>query len=175
MTSSLRNTAIHEAGHAVVGRALDLVCGGATIVPDYEAGAAGHAVIEAPLTCLSAWDDEQWTKSLRGEASPNRNEAVAYRASAIARMAGAEAELECIGSGGLGDSDDRYWIDCALEYLVPIDSNDPKAAWQHYERRLRVRARGLVRRHKVKIERVAQELLERKSLTGDEIDALITC
>jgi hypothetical protein len=175
MSSSLRSTAIHEAGHVVVGRVLGLVCGGATIVPDHKEDEAGHAVIGDPLESLSAWDEEDREKSLKGETPLNRDEAFAYRASAIARMAGAEAELECIGSGDLGDGDDRYWIGIALEHLhIPPRTGDPKADWHHYERGLRVEARELVRRHKDKIERVAQELLERKSLTKEEIDALIT-
>lgn len=38
----LHRTAIHEAGHAVIGRAMTMACGGATIVADDES--AGHSV-----------------------------------------------------------------------------------------------------------------------------------
>jgi hypothetical protein len=34
--AQLRSTAYHEAGHAVIGRVLALVCGSATIKPDYK-------------------------------------------------------------------------------------------------------------------------------------------
>jgi ATP-dependent Zn protease len=40
-TKQLRRTAIHEAGHAVVGRVLGTTCGEATIVPDYDEMTAG--------------------------------------------------------------------------------------------------------------------------------------
>ncbi|MBR0831405.1 hypothetical protein JQ596_38460 [Bradyrhizobium manausense] len=46
-------TATHEAGHAVIGRVLTLLCGGATIVVDYEAGSAGHTITEDPYLCES--------------------------------------------------------------------------------------------------------------------------
>jgi ATP-dependent Zn protease len=38
---------------------------------------------------------------------------------------------------------------------------------------LRDRTRGLIRRHRDKIELVAQALLERKTLTAEEIDILL--
>jgi len=41
-----RPTAYHEAGHAVIGRVLGMTCGGATIVPDYDACAWGNAIID---------------------------------------------------------------------------------------------------------------------------------
>jgi hypothetical protein len=40
--------AIHEAGHAVIGRVLTLVCGHATIVVDHEAGELGHSITADP-------------------------------------------------------------------------------------------------------------------------------
>jgi ATP-dependent Zn protease len=43
------HTATHEAGHAVIARVLTLACGGASIQPDYDDGAAGHSIIAGPL------------------------------------------------------------------------------------------------------------------------------
>ena len=42
--NQLRRTAIHEAGHAVIGRVLGLTCGEVTIVPDWEKLTAGYAI-----------------------------------------------------------------------------------------------------------------------------------
>jgi hypothetical protein len=41
-------TKIHEAGHAVLGRALGLTCGSATIIPNKDEDEAGHAAIADP-------------------------------------------------------------------------------------------------------------------------------
>src|SRR4051812_13699357 len=51
-----QHTAIHEAGHAVIARVLTLACGGATIVPNFDDGAAGHSIIEEPWSCVSEWE-----------------------------------------------------------------------------------------------------------------------
>jgi hypothetical protein len=47
-------TAIHEAGHAVIGRVLTLVCGRATIRTDHDS--AGHNMVEEPYACTSHWE-----------------------------------------------------------------------------------------------------------------------
>jgi hypothetical protein len=90
----------HEAGHAVIGRVLTLLCGGATIVPDYEAGGAGHAIAHDPLECETEW--------LR-RAKVRHDDAV-WHARIMACMAGAEAELVLLGAAQGGDGDDRYQI-----------------------------------------------------------------
>jgi hypothetical protein len=47
-------TAIHEAGHAVIGRVLTLSCGHATIKPNRHFG--GHVIIEDQYFCAEEWD-----------------------------------------------------------------------------------------------------------------------
>jgi hypothetical protein len=42
-----------------------------------------------------------------------------------------------------------------------------------YEQQLRKKARGLVRRHKAKIDLIAKELSKRRRLSADEIDAVL--
>jgi len=55
-TKQLRRTAIHEAGHAVVGRVLGMTCGEATIVPSVAAvanaifNATGRRIKDLPIT-----------------------------------------------------------------------------------------------------------------------------
>jgi ATP-dependent Zn protease len=46
--------------------------------------------------------------------------------------------------------------------------------WERREPRMRAMTRMLVRRHRVAIERVAAALMDWETLSGDEIDALVT-
>jgi len=48
-----RHTAIHEAGHAVIGRALGIPCGHVTIEAD--ADSSGHGIVPDPWVILEAW------------------------------------------------------------------------------------------------------------------------
>ena len=50
-------TAIHEAGHAVIGRVLGLTCGHATIVADDDS--AGHQIIADQWVIWQHWEDRQ--------------------------------------------------------------------------------------------------------------------
>ena len=50
------STAIHEVGHAVIGRVLKLSCGAVTALPDEDS--AGHAIIHNPWVTASVWDVE---------------------------------------------------------------------------------------------------------------------
>jgi hypothetical protein len=51
-----RPTAIHEAGHAVVGRVLGMYCGSATIVANEKRDTAGHVIIADPWATYEAWE-----------------------------------------------------------------------------------------------------------------------
>jgi ATP-dependent Zn protease len=149
-------TAFHEAGHAVVGRVLTLVCGGATITADNES--AGHCIIEEPYACISHWER-------RGKVRDAPY--AAWHARIIAYMAGAEAESELLGSRAIGDDEDRRQIDLMAEEIYqPAD-------WDRKERRLRAMTRMLVQRHRLRIERVAKALLTRKTLTAKQLDKLV--
>jgi hypothetical protein len=93
-------------------------------------------------------------------------------------MAGAESEVEILGSCRGGDDDDRYQIQSMmLTRWCPIPNyGEPgDEAGIRYERRMRARKRGLVRRHRDKIRRVANVLLMliRRTLSGDEVEAVI--
>lgn len=149
-------TAHHEAGHAVVARVLNYPCGHATIVSDEES--AGHAITQDPWDAVAHWDSAgRW----RGEDS-------ALRARIMIYMAGAEAEVEFFGECAGGDDDDRRQIAFMLDDLLPTGA-DPLA----HEARLRRFTRALVRRHRGKIEAVAQGLLRSKHLSEGQIDALL--
>jgi DNA-binding TFAR19-related protein (PDSD5 family) len=79
-------------------------------------------------------------------------------------MAGSEAEVIAFGLRTGGYRDDRYQI-----ALMAEDQNISIA----YLKRLRPKVRAKLRRHWPKVERVAQELLAKKTLTAAEIDALV--
>lgn len=53
-----RGTAIHEAGHAVIGRVLGMICGHATIIADEAEGEAGHTITADPHMIAYEWDKQ---------------------------------------------------------------------------------------------------------------------
>jgi ATP-dependent Zn protease len=156
--NDLRHTAYHEGGHAGIGRVVTLLCGRATILPDHEAGEAGHTITADPLECESEW-------RRRGKF---RHDKAIWHARIITFMAGAEAEVVLLGAAEGGDGDDRYQIELMAEEL----GCNP-AEWVRLEARLRQMTRMLIRRHRVLIERVADALLAKGKLTGKQIDKLV--
>jgi ATP-dependent Zn protease len=152
-----RRIAIHEAGHAVIGRALGLPCGRATIKPDYDDGSAGHGIIHSPDEIQRLW----W----KFEDIAHRTEAAAFRARILAYMAGCEAEKMCLGRSRVGDADDRRQINLMFDSLLPRDADIVRIA-----QRMRATTRHLVRRHRATIERVAALLLQHRNLSPAQID-----
>ena len=160
LMSDRESTAYHEAGHAVIGRVLKLPCGPASIEPDHDS--SGHSMVAQPHEIQTMW----------GKRRPHYSDDSVMRARIMAFMAGAEAEKE-FGFLPEGDSDDRYQIACMLEgELLPLSWSDEKK--ERYEQRLRSKTRGLVRRHRQSVERVAKALLKHGTLQADEIDELIS-
>jgi hypothetical protein len=164
-------TAIHEAGHAVIGRVLGLSCGSVTIIANPAEGEAGHAIIFDPWKTASDWDRALEEQVERGFVLSKCHDArSAFRGTILAKMAGAEAENEIIGACQGGDGADRSEIEMMAESPVTGFS---EALWERYESRMRRQVRRLVRKHRAGIERVAEALLERHILQPEEIDALI--
>jgi ATP-dependent Zn protease len=156
----LRQTAIHEAGHAVIGRVLKQICGRATIKPDWDEGTAGHHIVADPYVTL-----EHWWKIERYRGHDEYGSIMLGRI--VTFMAGREAEEEILNSHGCGDSDDQRQNNLMLDSTMPHDM-DMDTFRRHYTR-LRRHTRGLVKRHRKTIERVAVLLLERETLTRQEI------
>jgi hypothetical protein len=152
---SPKRTAHHEAGHAVIGRVLTLVCGYATIVPNYAENESGHSIAEDPLICCSEWER-------RGKVRADNAE---YHARLITFMAGKEAADICLGKGDDGDGDDRDQIALMME---EITADDPA----RLEARLRKFTRMLVRRHRSLIERVAKALMRHNRLSRSALDRM---
>lgn len=82
-------------------------------------------------------------------------------------MAGAEAEMEFLQSTQGGDGDDRHQIELMAWELKPGTN------WEKLEPRLRAMTRMLVRRHKARIERVANALLVKTTLSAKQLDKLV--
>jgi hypothetical protein len=156
-----RVTAHHEAGHAVIGRVLTLKCGRVTIRPNYRELEAGFAITADPYACIYEWER-------RGKARESGN--AVWIGRAITFMAGAEAAAEFFGARAndyCGDEDDRHQVALMLDEVMPAPAN-----WDKYEARLRQMTRMLVRRHRARIERVAEALLTKRSLSAKALDKL---
>jgi hypothetical protein len=156
MANRLVHTAYHEAGHVVMPRVLTLDCGGASIKPDHDS--AGHAITNDPWACLSAWER-------CGKVRDNPD--AVWHARIIAYMAGTEAEIVLLDSTIGGDGYDRYQIELMAEEL------DNCRDWPKLEQRLRAMTRMLVRRHGILVERVADALLRKTTLSGKQLDKLV--
>jgi ATP-dependent Zn protease len=151
-----KHTAYHEAGHAVIARVLTLAAGPATIKPDWEAMEAGHAITASPYEALHQWEHRGKVRGLTA----------VWHARIITYMAGAEAEIELLGEGGVGDADDRRQIAYMFESMWGLEP-------EKRETRLRAMTRMLIRRHKAKIERVAEALLAKSKLSAKALDRLV--
>jgi hypothetical protein len=158
-----KHTAVHEAGHAVIARVLGLRCGELTIVANLDEGYAGCSHASDPWLTVDDWE--------RAGRYREHDIRQAYRGYVLGLMAGAEAEIEILGEAEEdGDADDRHWI---IRAAWSSDSGIGASRWHRYEPRLRRQARRLVRKHREKIERVANALLERRTLTKEEADRLV--
>ena len=82
------HTAIHEAGHAVIGRMLGMVCGQVTIVPNLSEETAGVAITHDQWVTFGAWEKRD----------KYRDVSAVVRGRIMTLMAGAEAEVVCIWS-----------------------------------------------------------------------------
>jgi hypothetical protein len=148
------HTAIHEAGHAVIGRVLNMVCGAVTIVADDES--AGHAI------CGDQWEiDDEWCRQGR-----YREQTTIWLGRIMTFMAGAEAEAVILGNCSGGDGNDRYQVMLMLEEIAPKDT-------PAMESRLRRWAATLCRRHIDRIKLLASVLMREGFLSDNDVRALI--
>jgi hypothetical protein len=149
----LWHTAVHEAGHAVIGRVLAMLCGPATIKADHDS--AGHSITADPWAIAWKWEI----------AGKHREMASIWRGRIMTSQAGAEALAEIVGGEvSPGDEDDLY--QCAL-MARELECGDAEEA------RLRRHTRRLVRRHRPTIEHLATALIDKGGLSTGQIDAIV--
>jgi hypothetical protein len=147
----LWHDAVHEAGHAVIARALGLTTGYANFLPDCEETSADALIFDALLAL-------RWNRL-----HPERkgDDAEFWHGKIIARLAGAEAEREIIGSS-LGEDDDDH-----RQYKFGDDLTYSDEGPEHGVR-MRHFARQLVKRHRNAILRFAEQLV-----AAAELDELV--
>ena len=147
----LWHDAVHEAGHAVIARTLGLTSGYTNLFPGCAEHMSGHPFIHDAL--------QSWSWNCR-HPERNGNDDAFWRGMIIARMAGAEAEREIIGSclGRCGD--DSRSSDLIRDGLGNEQPEDAA--------RMRRFARHLVKRHREAILRFADQLV-----AAVELDELV--
>jgi len=152
-SNSARRVAVHEAGHSVLARCLlgPACCGGATIIPDGN-GLDGHATVAGHHTIHNDF-------IARGE---YRDFLSSVFLKLQVCLAGPEAERIAFGDcDARGDM--RMIKQLCERYSISDDDVE----------RLRPQVHALLTKHWDAVERVAAALLDKKTLTGVEIDALV--
>jgi hypothetical protein len=142
------SAAVHEAAHAVIGRALGLSCGRATIIRNVREGHEGFARIDDPYYTWEDWEQRgRW-----------RDFDTVLLGHIIATMAGREAECELLERdvAEIGDAYDLREIEIMVGHgSRPIDLA-----------RARKAARRLVIYHQEKIWAVANALAEHRQISA---------
>jgi hypothetical protein len=153
-----RHGATHEAGHAVIGRVLNVPCGDASIADGIACGFDIEQRVSGRLGIAGIGSSAETWREWRHQGRPRCLRSVLI-ARAIAFMAGAEAEIAFFGENiPDGDSYDR-------EGVAEIIVGAPK--W--VESRLRSFTRTLVHRHKDSIEAVSRRLLRDVTVSDGEV------
>lgn len=150
------STAVHEAGHAVIGRVLGLPCGRATTIRNVRKGYEGFVRMDDPYYTF-----EDWEKRGRG-----RGFDTVLLGQIMVSMAGREAECELLERDAalIGDASDL----CEIEVMMTHGRRPIDLA------RVRRATRRLVVRHEAKIWEVGVELFKRRSLSKRVLDRMIS-
>jgi ATP-dependent Zn protease len=157
----LECTAYHEAGHAVAALALGLSVNTISIVPDPDGECAGFVLSPGVLGY---------------ETSSSREQKEIARRCIVRLYAGMEAQrLVDPDPADYHDEDDEdNAFDLAREYaLGPRGGHVGDDRHRDYLERLRVKARRLIHRHRAAVDRLAEELLAHKELSGAEVERIV--
>lgn len=158
--------AVHEAGHAVIARVLDVPVAGVRLnmrrIRKGLAGTWGETMFFVPPDCA----DDELAEAIAVEdhwkaRGRHRRFSSGYHAIALAKLSGGIAERELCGRESAGTDHDEAEL-------------DPYWPWIHHPRaRLERMASTLVRRHADKIERVVARLLAARRVGAAELDSLL--
>lgn len=152
----LRSTAIHEAGHAVIQFVLGLGQEGATIVPDEDTGLDGSATHGSMdyLDRMSFW-----------------NEQIFLFLQVIADYAGLEAQRQIFPQDDDEDraEDDYDSIHDRITTIANMDDEEVDLWYKLAKRRVFL----MVKYYRPEIEAVSAALMDRRTLSGDEVRELI--
>lgn len=152
-------TAVHEAGHAIIGRVMAQKCGDISVVPDHEEMTAGYAITADPMDTVSAWDQA-------GRWREHRSIVIGR---IIALMSGRHAEEELCGACEGGDGGDQNEISAMIDDGAWRVRQDMSESAQALLTRLERFSRVTVHRHRGAISDLAGELIKRKHMTADEL------
>jgi len=159
----LKRTAYHEAGHAAVLLVYDLPFDSVTIKPteDSTGGSRGHILKPNPMMFEGG--------------KRERNQIV--RQYIVSAYAGFEAErcFDPNADEGLSEEDFSNAWNLPRDWDLPIKgcSYIGDEVYEQYLARQRQQARALVRKHWALVERLAQALLERETLSGEQAESLV--
>ena len=111
------HTAVHEAGHAVIGRVLGMLCGPASVKMDHDS--AGHSIAAGPWAVAGRWE----------AAGKQRKMSSIWRGRIMSFQAGAELDFieKCAGSSA--DEAVKDWL--VTEHLIGTLEGEPEVVRSH--------------------------------------------
>jgi ATP-dependent Zn protease len=165
----LKRTAIHEAGHVVVGYVLGLACNEVALTHDEveETGAYGHATGPNPASGYEFLSMRERQETLRAKCT-------ACCAGLAAEHVFCDVPLSTDNENAQDDF--QNIIECERNGLRIRGKRNgfigDDATWHCIDLRL-IEAKKLVKRHRNPIQRLADALVERKKLDQDEVERLL--
>ena len=165
----LEQTAVHEAGHVVVGYLLGLACNGVALTHDEveETDTYGYVTHLNPAYSYEHGSLHERQRALHDEC--------------IACCPGLAAEHVFFGVSLDTDNENS---ECDFQSIIEYERNGLRirgkrggfsgddATWRYIDRQL-LKARKLVKRHRDTIQRMADILIKRKKLSAEEVEEVL--
>ena len=167
-----RHKAIQIAAKTVIGHVLGLKCGPISLQPTHSRGSEDGMLYTLPHETIARWQQASARASDRDKNPRVRcpTPVRACRATVLQHMAGQAGVVEIFGAEqalGAGCPEGSASAFAGSKGDIVICSICTR------QKRMRRQVERLVRRHRVKIDRLSQVLLERKTLRPEEIETII--
>jgi hypothetical protein len=171
--------AIHEASHAVVGRALNMEIGGATIVAglDYggkvwgPGGGPEQSTAEGTRGTIELYAQARSLMTVLGESlSDGEGFYQMARTRIIELLAGTEGERLLCNGDPIGSQSDEIQALAISKAFCLMDAYAVLDSFMNY---CLAEARALISAHRLAVLAVAEELISKKTIDGAAIDAAI--